>query len=165
MEYRLATFDDQKEIVNIFKSVIDKQNDAGIKQWDMEIYPTPDDIRKDIDTQEMYVGTINNQIAVVYTINKEIDDQFQYASWREGTNFLIVHRLCVALGFQNQHIGRETMNHIQEESRNYGIKSIRLEVFTQNLSAVSLIEKLGYQRCGEGEWTLGKYNFYELLLN
>jgi len=164
MNYRLATIEDLSEIENIYQDAIQTMNGNGIDQWDMVRYPTTEDIRRDIETQEMYIGTKDGHIAVAYTINKEADAQYQNATWREGTNFLIVHRLCVAPVFQHQHIARETMNHIQEESRNYGIKAIHLDAFTQNPYAIALYEKLGYQKCGEAEWMKGKFNLYELML-
>ena len=76
MNYRLATIDDFQEIIGIYRSAIDTMNANGIMQWD-EIYPTVDDIRKDIDTQEMYVGLKDSRICVAYTLNKESDAQYQ----------------------------------------------------------------------------------------
>ena len=79
MNYRLATIDDFQEIIGIYRSAIDAMNADGIMQWD-EIYPTVDDIHKDIDTQEMYVGLKDSRICVAYTLNKESDAQYQNAS-------------------------------------------------------------------------------------
>ena len=87
MDYRLATTDDFEEIVGMYKSAIDAMNADGIMQWD-DIYPTADDIRKDIDTQEMYVGLKDSRICVAYTINKESDSQYQNAAWEGGINYL-----------------------------------------------------------------------------
>lgn len=109
MNYRLATIDDFLEIIGIYRSAIDAMNANGIMQWD-EIYPTADDIRKDIDTQEMYVGLKDSRICVAYTLNKESDAQYQNASWVGGINYIVVHRLCVAPEFQHQHIARNTCN-------------------------------------------------------
>ena len=131
MNYRLATIDDFQEIIGIYRSAIDTMNANGIMQWD-EIYPTPDDIRKDIDTQEMYVGLKDSRICVAYTLNKESDAQYQNASWDAGINYIVVHRLCVAPEFQHQHIARDTMQHIHNECREYGIKAVRLDAFTEN---------------------------------
>lgn len=163
MNYRLATIDDFQEIIGIYRSAIDAMNADGIMQWD-EIYPTVDDIRKDIDTQEMYVGLKDSRICVAYTLNKESDAQYQNASWDGGINYIVVHRLCVAPKFQHQHIARDTMQHIHNECREYGIKTVRLDAFTENPYALALYENLGYQKRGEAVWRKGKFNLYELIL-
>lgn len=163
MNYRLATIDDFLEIIGIYRSAIDTMNADGIMQWD-EIYPTADDIRKDIDTQEMYVGFKDSRICVAYTLNKESDAQYQNASWVGGINYIVVHRLCVAPEFQHQHIARNTMQHIHNECRGYGIKAVRLDAFTENPYALALYENLGYQKRGEAVWRKGKFNLYELIL-
>ncbi|MBQ4449180.1 MAG: GNAT family N-acetyltransferase [Prevotella sp.] len=163
MNYRLATIDDFQEIIGIYRSAIDTMNANGIMQWD-EIYPTPDDIRKDIDTQEMYVGLKDSRICVAYTLNKESDAQYQNASWDGGINYIVVHRLCVAPKFQHQHIARDTMQHIHSECREYGIKAVRLDAFTENPYALALYKNLGYQKRGEAVWRKGKFNLYELIL-
>ncbi len=163
MNYRLATIDDFQEIIGIYRSAIDTMNANGIMQWD-EIYPTVDDIRKDIDIQEMYVGLKDSRICVAYTLNKESDAQYQNASWGGGINYIVVHRLCVAPEFQHQHIARNTMQHIHNECRGYGIKAVRLDAFTENPYALALYENLGYQKRGEAVWRKGKFNLYEFIL-
>ena len=164
MNYRIATVDDLLQVIPIYKTAIERMAVNGIEQWDMEAYPTNEDILRDIEKREMYVGIQNDRIVVAYTINKEADAQYQNASWSEGFSFLIVHRLCVAPEFQHQNIARETMTHIQDESRCYGIKAIHLDAFKQNPYAISLYKKLGYRKWGEAEWRNGKFNLYELLL-
>ena len=91
MNYRLATIDDFEKIIDIYRSAINAMNADGIMQWD-EIYPTADDIRNDIDTQEMYVGLKDAQICVAYTLNKESDAQYQNASWIGGINYILINK-------------------------------------------------------------------------
>ena len=163
MDYRLATIDDFEEIIVMYLSAIDAMNAEGIMQWD-DIYPTADDIRKDIDTQEMYVGLKDSRICVAYTINKESDGQYQNAAWEGGINYIVVHRLCVAPEFQHQHIARETMLHIHNECKGYGIKAVRLDAFTENPYALALYENLGYKKRGEAVWRKGRFCLYEFIL-
>lgn len=163
IQYRIATIDDKQEIVNLYKSAIEEMNNNCINQWD-DIYPSEEDITKDIETQVMYVGMKDEKICLAYSLNKECDAQYANAKWQEGTNFIVVHRLCVNPKFQHQQIAYDTMLHIQDECRKYGIKAIHLDAFTQNPYAIALYEKLGYQKCGEAEWRKGKFNLYEIIL-
>jgi len=165
IEYRLALHSDMDGIISMYADAIAEMDRNGILQWDASVYPTVDDIKADIDTQQMYVGLKDGKIVVAYTLNKEYDEQYVNASWKGGDNFIIVHRLCVSPSSQHQGIARHTMEHIHDESRGYGIKAVRLDAFTQNPYAISLYENLGYRKRGEAEWRMGKFNLYEKLLD
>lgn len=80
MNYRIATVDDLLQVIPIYKTAIERMAVNGIEQWDMEAYPTNEDILRDIEKREMYVGIQNDRIVVAYTINKEADAQYQNAS-------------------------------------------------------------------------------------
>ncbi len=51
----------------------------NIFQWD-DLYPTKEDFQEDVDKNQLYVGMMNGQIAVVYTLNQECDEQYFFTS-------------------------------------------------------------------------------------
>lgn len=163
--FQLALLSDVDEVFNIYSDAIAAMNNSGIDQWNVETYPTRSDILHDIMTQQMYIGRVNGQVAVAYTINKEYDAQYCNASWHGGDNFIILHRLCVSPSFQHQGIASLTMSHIHAECKSYGIKAIRLDAFTLNPFAIALYEHLGYQKRGEAQWSKGLFNLYEKSLD
>ena len=70
LQYRKATLDDLEEVYSLVVSAIDTMVENNILQWD-EFYPTREDFRRDINNDQLYVGITGEQIAVVYTLNRE----------------------------------------------------------------------------------------------
>ena len=79
MFYRLAQESDIDEICNLIKAAICSMEEQGIFQWD-DIYPEKADFLADIQKQQLYVGVLDDDITVVYTVNEECEKEYQ--NWR-----------------------------------------------------------------------------------
>ena len=90
MDFQKATESDIEEICSLVKNAIDVMDQNGIPQWD-EFYPTKEDFLNDIRTQNLFKGSIDRQIAVVYTLNKCQDEAYFSADWTyRGEDFCII---------------------------------------------------------------------------
>ena len=75
---------------------------------------SPDGIAVDILKKELYIGILDKEIASVYVLNDECDEQYKNGNWKyPDASYKIVHRLCVDPRFQNRGVGRETVKHIE----------------------------------------------------
>ena len=164
MFYKLA---EEREIESIFRmvsSAILEMEKNGIFQWD-SIYPSKEDFLNDIHKKTLFVGISDQQISVVFTINKECDEQYQNGAWKyPNTEYRIIHRLCVDPKYQNKGIAKETLDHIENELRQVGVESIRLDVFYNNPFALSLYRNKGYEEVGTAEWRKGRFFLMEKYL-
>ncbi|MBD5445458.1 MAG: GNAT family N-acetyltransferase [Lachnospiraceae bacterium] len=164
IEYRPARMEDMGEICRLVVNAVDKMIENDILQWD-EIYPTEADFREDINKNNLYVGIVDDRIAVVYAMNQECDDAYKEGKWKhENIPYYVVHRLCVNPDFQNMGIGRRTLLHIEEQLLSIGIRAIRLDVFTQNPYALRLYDGLGYELTGYADWRKGRFCLMEKYL-
>ena len=164
MQYIQAKITDIDEICRLITSAIAEMESHEIHQWD-EIYPTREDFLDDIKKGNLTLGLIDGEIAVIYTISKEYDEQYQNGTWaKPDSDFRVIHRLCVNPAFQNRGIARETLNHIEKELSNIGVESIRLDVFTQNPYALSLYRHKGYREVGTAHWRKGTFLLMEKYL-
>lgn len=155
---------DIQEIYEVFAKGVEAMIDAGIYQWD-EIYPNREDIEDDLEKEELFVGTSGNEIAVVYVLNKECDEQYGNGKWSLLTeDYRVIHRLCVHPKFQNRGFGGETLRHIEENLKQQGVKAIRLDAFTQNPYALKLYASSGYNIVGEAAWRKGKFYLMEKII-
>ena len=161
MFYKLA---EEREIESIFSmvtSVIIEMEKNGIFQWD-SIYPSKEDFLDDIHKKTLFVGILDQHISVVFTINKECDEHYQNGAWKYlNTEYRIIHRLCVDPKYQNMGIAKETLDQIENELRQVGVESIRLDVFYNNPFALSLYRNRGYKGVGTAEWRKGKFYLME----
>ena len=161
MTYRPAEEKDTESVYNVVKSAIAKMEADRIFQWD-EIYPTREDIAEDIRKNSLSIGMLGSDIAVIYTINDECDEQYKYGAWKyPNCKYRILHRLCVYSKFQNRGIANRTLKHIENDLRAKGIEALRLDVFSKNPYALSLYHNNGYENVGIAEWRKGTFLLME----
>ncbi len=164
INFRKADLTDIDEIMILINNAILNMEKGNIYQWD-NLYPTKEDFENDIRKKYLEVGEINGIIAVIYSINKCSDEQYKKGKWEfSDDSFCVIHRLCVNPDFQNTGIARKTLKHIEATQKEIGIKSIRLDVFTQNPYALSLYEHYGYKNVGYADWRKGKFLLMEKCL-
>ena len=164
MKYRKATALDIKRICALVQDAIAEMEKNGIHQWD-EVYPTREEFLADIEAQSLWVGLEGSQIAVIYALNKWQDPEYFKAAWTyRGEAICVLHRLCVNPKFQRQGVAKNALAHIEDELKKSGVKSIRLDAFSQNPYALRLYQKAGYAQRGEADWRMGRFLLMEKVL-
>lgn len=161
IKYRKSVKEDISEIMTLVTEAESEMERNGINQWD-ELYPTEADFSEDISKGELYAGTIDGKIAVVYAINQSCDEEYKNGKWQYPEKpFMVLHRLCVSPEFQRMGVAARTVQHIENQLREQEIGAIRLDVFSENPYAVRLYEKLGFKENGTADWRKGKFLLME----
>ena len=75
IQYRKAISENFDKIMELIKSAIINMNEAEIYQWDA-IYPDEATIKQDIDNNDLYIGIVDEKIAVIYVINNSCDEEY-----------------------------------------------------------------------------------------
>lgn len=164
IEYKQAALENLYEIMELIKSAIICMNEAEIYQWDA-IYPDEATIKQDIDNNDLYIGIVDEKIAVIYVINNSCDEEYNDGDWQyPDTKYRIIHRLCVHPDFQNKGVGKITMEYIESKLSKAGIESIRLDAFNKNSYALKLYKNLGYKIVGYADWRMGRFYLMEKFL-
>ena len=133
----------------------------NIHQWD-EIYPDKAILEEDINKNLMYIGKIDNSIAVCFVLSEECDEEYKNGAWKyPDARFNVIHRLCVNPEFQNKGIATETMKYIENICKSEGYDSIRLDCFTENPYSRKLYDKAGYSVVGYADWRKGRFELRE----
>ncbi|MDC8005190.1 GNAT family N-acetyltransferase [Aureisphaera galaxeae] len=122
----------------------------GIYQWN-EHYPNPKAFIKDIEREELYVLTNEeNTIMGTIVISTLKDEEYESIDWLtpDGNNYYI-HRLAIHPDFQHQGLAKKMMDFAESEIRkNHGV-SVRLDTFSKNPRNQRFYEKRGYERLGD----------------
>jgi ribosomal protein S18 acetylase RimI-like enzyme len=146
-------------VLSVYKNAVQKLIQEHIFQWD-EVYPDEATLRADIAENSMYAGIIKKEIVSLFILNHTAPPQYMLGEWRYN-NFIILHRLCVNPVYQNKGIGTNTVQKIEEFSRQKGFESIRLDAFSQNPVALKMYEKLKYRKTGEVTARKGIFYLFE----
>lgn len=161
MTYRLGTLEDLDEICIMIQKAIKEMEFHRIYQWD-ELYPMRANFEDDIRKSTLYVAFEDREIAAIYVISQECDEEYNKCVWKNsGETAYIIHRLCVSPDLQNRGIGQKVLRHIEEQLMEMGNESVRLDVFTENPYALRLYEKNGYEKRGYTDWRKGRFLLME----
>lgn len=164
LAYRMADSEDLEAVFDLVTGAIENMMSRGIVQWDA-LYPDKEILREDIAQKQLHVGMLDGQIAVIYVLNQECDEEYSTGQWqREQEPYSVIHRLCVNPAFWNRGIAGMTMRHIEQEVLEEGNTAIRLDVFSQNPYALKLYHSLGYAKVGEVHWRMGEFYLMEKYL-
>ena len=161
MNYSKANKNQIEEVYSVFSAAIENMEKQGIHQWD-EIYPDKAILEEDIAKNQMYIGKIDNEIAVCFVLSEECDEEYKNGKWQyPDAKFNVIHRLCVNPKFQNKGIATQTMIYIKKTSKAQGYEVIRLDCFTKNPYSQKLYEKAGYSVVGYADWRKGRFELRE----
>jgi GNAT superfamily N-acetyltransferase len=162
--YEKANILDLDRIFGIYTRAVEGMNAAGIAQWD-ELYPTIDIIHSDIAKGELTTVRIGSDIAAVFVINNECDEQYQNGCWQgNASGYSVIHRLCVDPKYQNRGLAKTIMMHIEQVLHAANCESVRLDAFSRNPYALRLYTALGYKTVGEVRWRKGLFYLMEKIL-
>jgi len=143
----------EKTDLIIIKKITDActQNliDQNIFQWNKE-YPSLATFEKDIKEEVLYVYIDKIKIVGCIMFSEEKDPHYNNVKWitPDGHN-LYIHRLAVHPKNQKQGIGRKMMDFAENFGKEKGMKSIRLDTFSQNPRNIKFYRERGYKKLGD----------------
>lgn len=148
VRFRKARKEDINEIIELYKKCVIAMGDAGNDQWDEE-YPNEEVASQDIKEETLLVALYAGQIVGVVTMNHEMAPEYSGAKWKVDTKlYQVIHRLAIEPKYHGQGIGRSLMFYAEEQARLLGMKTIRLDTYSRNRSAVIFYEDIGYKARG-----------------
>lgn len=96
--YRKANRGDIDEICRLVENAKDTLIRNGIFQWD-DIYPAKEDFLDDIYKKRLYVGLEGESIAVLYTLNRECDEEYKNGNWKYKDEPFMLCTGCASIRF------------------------------------------------------------------
>jgi len=149
-----------EEVMKILKKVVFHMQNQGIDQWD-SIYPSYEIIRQDIEENTACGLWENGKICTYIAMNEKYDLEYDTVFWKIQGKFLVAHRLFIDPEHQGRGNAKTMMDFVENQARNKGYSSIRLDAFSQNPVAIRLYESRNYQRAGSIYLRKGLFFCYE----
>lgn len=134
------------EILGVTRACAADMISHGIHQWNAN-YPSEKIFKKDIALGRLYVLIKNGRLIGLIALCQDMDPEYKKVKWLtpDGNN-LYVHRLAVHPDHQGCGHARALMDFAENEAREKGYVSIRLDTFSKNLRNQKFYEARGYQR-------------------
>lgn len=146
---RKAVFDDIDLIVDTYNEHFDYEIEHGaFTVFKKGIYPTRKDAEEAVNAGTLYVYKDDNGIAGSMMIDKVQPAEYTGIAW--GQNFgndevMVIHLLMVRPCMAGRGIASSLIEYAIKLAKNDSCKVLRLDTGSQNIPAVSLYKKLGFQ--------------------
>lgn len=159
--FRPADPSDLEPVFAIVQRAARHMDSQGIHQWD-DLYPAREDLAEDIARRQLWVGTAEGQIVLLYALNRDCDPAYASGQWQHPEeSWYVLHRLCVDPAVQGQGLARQAVEHMEGQVRSLGGGAVRLDVFSRNPHALRLYTGLGYTPVGTVRWRMGDFILME----
>ena len=140
-EFRLANYDEISEIMDIYHSLIGTPGCT----WDL-YYPSRETAEYDINNGFLYVLKNGEKIIAVASAGNL--DELGDLQWKLR-NPCELARIGVMPTMQKQGIGSVLLKHIINAMADKGYDGMRFTAWKNNLAALALYNKNGFEKCGE----------------
>ncbi len=150
LRIRLATENEAKECNRILHSGRMFQREQGFVQWRDE-YPNLATVQEDIQRERGYVLMADDCIAGYLCIDFDGEPAYEKLKGRWNTKgaYGVVHRMAIDESFRNRGLAHEAFRLVEQHCLSHGVKNVRIDTDFPNKRMQHILEKNGYQYCGD----------------
>jgi GNAT superfamily N-acetyltransferase len=145
VEFRLAEIQDLTQLKSVYKQIIEKMNNDGVKIWD-DIYPC-EFFEDDIKSKRLYILIDNQEIISAFALCDENRVEKSSVKWEnDNAKAFYLDRLAVNANYSKKGIASLMINKAKQLAANLGAEYLRLFVVDINKPAIQLYEKNHFNR-------------------
>lgn len=156
---RKATFDDIELIEDTYNEhFIHEVEHGAFTVFKKGIYPTRKDAEKAMNNGSLYVYEENHNIAGSIIVDRVQPGEYNGIVWGKtlrSDEVMVIHLLMVRPGMTGKGIASALVKYAMELAKNNSCKALRLDTGNQNIPAVSLYKKLGFQVIASASMKVG----------
>jgi len=146
---RKATFDDIELVEDTYNEHFKHEMEhEAFTIFKKGIYPTRKDAERAINAGGLYVYEENNIIAGSIIVDKEQPTEYTKIIWKQAftcDEVMVIHLLMVRPSMTGKGIASSLVKYAMKLAENNSCKALRLDTGSQNIPAVTLYKKLGFQ--------------------
>ncbi len=144
-----ATSADKKEILSLYKTVIDKVNTTSVRLgWNIDLYPNEEFVEGAISRGEMCILREDGRIISAAVVNHNVNPEYDDIAWQikgPAERIATIHALAVIPDKQGYKVSYKMLSDIGDYCRQSGDLAIHLDVIDTNIPAYKLYTRNGYQ--------------------
>ena len=158
---RLGIEDDIDELEQLYHGINDHlAATINYPGWKKGVYPVRKDAERGIREKSLYVAISGDRIVGSMILRHEPEPAYHTVKWMRELTYeevFVIYTFVVHPDYLGQGIGCELLTYAENLGRASKIKALRLDVYENNVPAIRLYEKCGYQYIGTVDLGLGMY--------
>ena len=169
----LGKGNDIDELENLYNDLNDYLTEGvNYPGWVKDIYPIRQNAVEGVKNGNLYVAKHNGKIVGSIILSHEPETAYYNVKWEIESDYsdvFVVHTFIVHPEFMKLGIGKALLDFADEYSIKSKVKSIRLDVYENNIPAINLYKKCGFKYIdtvdlGLGNYGLNWFKLYEKLI-
>lgn len=156
---RKANFNDIELIEDTYNEHFKYETEHGaFTVFKKGVYPTVKDAEKAVNAGTLYVYEENNIIAGSMIADKVQPPEYAKIPWKQtfsNDEVMVIHLLMVRPSSAGKGIATALVRYAEELAGNSSCKALRLDTGSQNIPALSLYKKLGFQAAAAASMNVG----------
>lgn len=165
MDFRKAKATEVNEIWDILQFAIESRKNDGSQQW-QDGYPNLDSIRNDLANNWGYVLADEQGILAYGAVSFEGEPAYDTieGSWLSNVDYVVVHRVAGSKRSKGMGIATLFFQNVESLALSKQVNSVKMDTNFDNIAMLRILEKLGYQYCGEVYFRGSARKAYEKLI-
>lgn len=150
MEFRKALITEVDQIWDVLQYAIESRRKDGSKQW-QDGYPNRSSILQDIENEWAYVIADKEGVLAYGAVIFAIEPAYEVieGAWLSAGPYVVMHRIAASERSKGMGIATRFFNYVAELALSKGVYSVKVDTNYDNIAMLRILEKLGYQYCGE----------------
>lgn len=144
----LAEKKDIREIVSLYRTVVDAVNKTNIKLgWNPEVYPNEEFVRQAIEFGQMCILKKEEKIIAVAVVNHSVNVEYDDVDWRVNQpkeKIATIHAFATLPEYRGKTVADQLLKDIADYCKDNGDVAIHLDVIDTNIPAYKMYIRNGY---------------------
>lgn len=161
LQMRKAMMEDIDEIAELYDNLNDHlEAHVNYPGWKKGMYPTKTEALHFFKTNTLYKAILGDIIVGSIALTHDPEKEPDNGNWlihAEYDEIFVIHVLVVHPDFLRQGVGRTMLNFAEKLAKQQKVRSIRLDVYENNIAAINVYEKMGYSFIDKVDLGLGEY--------
>lgn len=150
---RKATIKDLNDVVKVIDDAKSLFKSEGSDQWqDTDNYPNYETMKKDLLRDELYVATINEEVAgcvVLSDLEEKAYEKVYDGNWISSGHYMVIHRIAVKKEYYHKGIAKTLIKYIMDVAKRTDAVSIRVDTKKENIRMLQLLKSFGFIEVGK----------------
>ncbi|SFL15349.1 Acetyltransferase (GNAT) family protein [Paenibacillus sp. 1_12] len=166
-EIKALQKEDLKAVKSLYTSVTRNLRQTGNYQWDW-LYPNLFIMKNDLKSGHLFGVRDGKDIIAVIVVDDKQSEVYSSLDWQDCEGkAACIHRLAVHPDHQGKGLGKKLLQFAEAYIASHGYTSIRLDVYSENDTALGIYKRGGYSQRGKVRYPFRKvpYLCFEKILN
>ena len=148
---RAATANDIDAIGRLYDDLNDYlASHENYPRWKKGVYPIREDAEEAFQKGNLYVAVIGENVVGTVVYSDQQEEAYRTADWQLAFDIpvVVIGKLAVLPEYFGCGVGKALLEHAAVVGKQRSAKAIRLDAYEENLPAIRLYEKCGFQYMG-----------------